>query len=207
MFPSRPFLVFAALLTVGSTAARAADAIDFSRQILPILSDACFHCHGPDPATREAKLRLDQREGIFRTRDDITVVSPGKPEASELILRITSKDEEEVMPPRKATRQLKPAEIELLQRWVKTGASWGTHWAFSPPQRPEVPKLADPANAKRVRNPIDAFVLAKLEREKLKPAPEAGKETLLRRVTLELTGLPPTPAEVDAFVADSRPDA
>ncbi|MBL9211474.1 MAG: PSD1 domain-containing protein [Opitutaceae bacterium] len=194
-----------ALAVVGG--ARAAETIDFNRQILPILSDACFHCHGPDAATREAKLRLDQRDGIFRTREGVTVVAPGKPDASELILRISSPHEDEVMPPRKASRQLKPAEIELLKRWVAAGAPWGTHWAFTPPQRPAVPAVGDPALARRVRNPVDAFVFARLEREKLAPSPEAGRETLLRRVTLELTGLPPTPAELDAFLADRAPDA
>ena len=199
------FVVAVALAIVGG--ARAAETIDFNRQILPILSDACFHCHGPDAATREAKLRLDEREGIFRTREGITVVAPGKPDASELILRISSPHEDEVMPPRKASRQLKPAEIELLKRWVAAGAPWGTHWAFTPPQRPAVPVIGDPALARRVRNPVDAFVFARLEREKISPSPEAARETLLRRVTLELTGVPPTPTELDAFLADRAPDA
>ena len=199
------FVVAVALAIVGG--ARAAETIDFNRQILPILSDACFHCHGPDAATREAKLRLDEREGIFRTREGITVVAPGKPDASELILRISSPHEDEVMPPRKASRQLKPAEIELLKRWVAAGAPWGTHWAFTPPQRPAVPAIGDPDLARRVRNPVDAFVFARLEREKISPSPEAARETLLRRVTLELTGVPPTPTELDAFLADRAPDA
>lgn len=203
--------VRSALLALALTAGlRAAETIDFNRQILPILSDACFHCHGPDAATREAKLRLDQREGIFRTREDVTVVVPGKPEASELILRISSPHEDEVMPPRKASRQLKPAEIDLLKRWVAAGAPWGTHWAFTPPQRPAVPPAPPPAAAAPapvIRNPIDAFVVARLARESLTQGPEAARETLLRRVTLELTGVPPTPAEVEAFLADQSPDA
>ena len=203
--------VRSALLALAlATGVRAAETIDFNRQILPILSDACFHCHGPDAATREAKLRLDQREGIFRTREDVTVVVPGKPEVSELILRISSPHEDEVMPPRKASRQLKPAEIDLLKRWVAAGAPWGTHWAFAPPQRPPVPPVPAPAAGATVpviRNPIDAFVVARLAREGLPQAPEATRETLLRRVTLELTGVPPTPAEVEAFLADRAPDA
>src|SRR6476646_9233109 len=131
-------IVVAALSPLGW----AAESIDFSRQVLPILSDACFRCHGPDAGSRKAKLRLDQREGLFRTRDDITVVVPGKPEASELVLRVSSKDEDEVMPPRDANRQLKPAEIDLLRRWVASGAPWGTHWSFTPPVKPTVPNLS-----------------------------------------------------------------
>ena len=188
----------------------AAEVIDFNRQILPILSDACFHCHGPDAATREAKLRLDQREGLFRTRDDVTVVVPGHPEQSELHHRITSRHEDEVMPPPQASRQLRPAEIDLLRRWIAAGASWGEHWAYVRPQRPVPPPVAERApwtSVRRVRNPIDAFVLARLEREGLAPSPEADPATLLRRVSLDLTGLPPTPEEVTDFVADRRPDA
>ena len=191
---------------VAGLASVRAEKIDFNRQILPILSDACFRCHGPDAAAREAKLRLDEQEGLFRTRDDITVVAPGKPEASELVLRITSKDEDEVMPPRESSRQLKPAEIDVLKRWVAAGAPWGRHWAYAPPQSPALPKLTV-GSARRVRNPIDRFVFARLEREGLKPAPEAAAAALLRRVSLDLTGVPPTPAELDAFVADRSPDA
>src|SRR5688572_30158299 len=126
MFPVRTPWRLALTFSLCATAASAAESIDFSRQILPILSDACFHCHGPDPATREAKLRLDQKEGLFRTRDDLTVVKPGKPHESELFLRVSSKDPEEVMPPKEANRQLKAGEIELLKKWIEGGASWGT---------------------------------------------------------------------------------
>jgi hypothetical protein len=224
MFPGQHPLrfVFVALL---SATAFGADKIDFSREILPILSDACFRCHGPDPGTRKKQLRLDQREGLFRTRNDITVVSPGHPENSDLILRITSKDEDDVMPPRESNRQLKPAEIELLKRWVASGAPWGQHWAYEKPVRPAVPVSSNQSsvNSKQsanratslitrplitdYSNPIDAFVRAKLSEVGLTPAPEASREALLRRVTLDLTGLPPTPAEIDAFVADNKPDA
>jgi hypothetical protein len=184
--------------------ASGAESLDFNRQILPILSDACFHCHGPDESTRKAKLRLDLREGLFRTRNDLTVVTPGKPEASELILRITSKDTEEVMPPPEAVRKLTPAEIDLLKRWVAAGAQWNQHWAFEPPVRPPVPALK-PRNA-RIQNPIDAFVLARLGQEKLTQSPEAAPTELLRRVALDLTGLPPTLAELDAYLADRSLD-
>ncbi len=210
----------------GWPAARAAEAIDFNRQILPILSDACFHCHGPDAATREAKLRLDQREGLFRQREEVTVVTPGKPEGSELFLRITSKEEDEMMPPPKANRRLKAAEIELLKKWIASGAPWGTHWSYVPPQRPVVPgtgtengetarqsegekeRQREPNSSPRlVANPIDAFVRARLQREQLAPSPAASRATLVRRVSLDLTGLPPTPEEVEAFLADRSPDA
>ncbi|PAW64786.1 MAG: chromosome segregation protein [Opitutia bacterium Tous-C1TDCM] len=199
--------VYLAVGFAGLAPASAAEAIDFNRDIRPILSDACYHCHGPDAATREAKLRLDEREGLFRTKDDVTVVVPGKPEASELIQRIISPHADEVMPPPEATRQLKPAEKELLKRWIAGGAPWGRHWAFLPPVRPAVPAVADRAVARRVRNPIDAFIFARLAQEKLAPAPEADAAALLRRVALDLTGLPPTPAETAAFVADRAPDA
>jgi hypothetical protein len=207
MFVFRAHLHLACLAAAVLPTGRAAEAVDFNRHIQPILSDACFRCHGPDPATREAKLRLDQKEGLFRTRDEITVVAPGKPDESELILRITSQDEDEVMPPRDSNRPLKPAEIELLKQWVAAGAPWGTHWAFTAPQRPALPGITDPKVAARVRNPVDAFVFARLEQEKLSPAPPADPATLLRRVTLDLTGVPPTPAEIDAFVADTSPGA
>jgi hypothetical protein len=207
-----------ALAAAGAWAtATGAETIDFNRQILPILSDACFHCHGPDAATREAKLRLDEREGLFRTREGVTVVAPGRPEASELIQRIGSKEEDEVMPPRQASRQLKPAEIELLRRWVAAGAPWSRHWSFTAPVRRPVPGTGlKEGETERGRegerpggrvHPIDAFVRARLAREKLAPAPEADRATMLRRVSLDLNGVPPTPAEVAAFLSDSRPDA
>ena len=182
--------------------AAVADPVDFGRDILPILSDKCYQCHGPDPGTRKADLRLDVKEEALRA--EAPVIVPGKSDESELIFRITSEDESEVMPPPDSNRKLSPAEIEMLRRWVDQGAEWGTHWAFDSPSRPAVPR---PASGGRARNGIDRFILARLDREGLEPAPEATKETLIRRVTLDLTGLPPTPAEVDAFLADDGPDA
>ena len=210
MFSSSPFsrLTLSAVITLTSfMAASAAEPIDFSRQIMPILADACFRCHGPDAGARKAKLRLDQREGLFRTHDDVTVVVPGQPAVSELILRIISKEADEVIPPPDSSRQLKPAEIELLRRWVASGAAWGTHWAFQPPTQPTPPKVANGALARRVRNPIDPFIFARLEQAKLTPAPEATRAALIRRVTFDLTGLPPSPAEVTAFLDDRGSDA
>ena len=177
------------------------DAVDYARDVLPILSDNCYHCHGPDEAARKAKLRLDTKEGAFRVKDDVAVIVPGKPEGSELIRRITSGDPDELMPPKEGVRKLTPKQVDTLKRWVAEGAQWGVHWAFVPPARPAVPAVA-PANRPWARNDIDAFVLARLAKEGLAPQPAADPGRLLRRVAFDLTGLPPTPAEIDAFTAD-----
>ncbi len=197
---------------VGWTAgARAADAdagkIDFARDIQPILSDNCFFCHGPDPGHRKADLRLDTLDpkiGPFAARDGYAIITPGKLDDSVLVMRITSEDDEVHMPPPASHRKLTAKQIELLQKWIEQGAKWGKHWSFEPPVKRELPKVKDESWS---RNPIDRFILAKLEKEGLKPSPIADKVTLIRRVTLDLTGLPPTPAEVDAFVADQSSDA
>ncbi|MBI3880884.1 MAG: PSD1 domain-containing protein [Verrucomicrobia bacterium] len=199
-------VAFAALTLLFAFHTRAAapkPEINFSRDILPVLSDNCFHCHGPDEKAREAKLRLDKQEDALRTKDPIII--PGKSAKSELVRRITTKDADDVMPPPKSNRKLTPAQIELLKRWVEEGAKWGKHWAYEVPQRPAVPPIRHSSFV--IRNPIDNFIFARLEREGLKPSPEAPKETLIRRITLDLTGLPPTPEEVDAFLADKSPDA
>ncbi|MDB5386277.1 MAG: Protein of unknown function (DUF1553)/Protein of unknown function (DUF1549)/Planctomycete [Planctomycetaceae bacterium] len=184
--------------------ARADEPVDFSRGILPILSDKCYHCHGPDEQTRKAELRFDTRMGAFRVLDGHSVIVPGKSADSELYRRITSSDPEELMPPKSANRALTPRQIELLKRWIDQGAKWGTHWAFDAPRRPDLPGVQ---RADWVRNAIDRFVLAKLEQQKLSPSPEATKEILIRRLTFDLTGLPPTLAEIDVFVADQSPQA
>src|SRR2546425_180120 len=178
--------------------------VDFSRDVLPILSDNCYQCHGPDEKARKAKLRFDTKEGAFRVQDGKTVIVPGKSADSELVTRVTSTDPEEVMPPPKSNRKLTASQIGLLRRWVDEGAKWGVHWAFVPPARSRLPKTKLKGWA---RNGIDYFILARLEKEGLKPAAEARRETLIRRVTLDLTGLPPTPAEVDAFVRDRSANA
>ena len=193
----------AALIAAGLAAAAAPAApIDFSREVLPILSEHCFTCHGPDAKTRKANLRLDRKEGVFRPKDPLIV--PGKSGESDLIARVTSTDPEEVMPPRKGGRPLTPAQVDVLRRWVDEGAKWGKHWAFETPVRPPLPPVHDAAWS---RNPIDRFVLARLEAEGLRPSPEADRTTLIRRTTLDLTGLPPSPAEVDSFLADRSADA
>ena len=177
------------------------EAVDFVRDIQPIISSKCFHCHGPDEKTREADLRLDLREEAVKERDGVRAIVPGDPSASELILRITTNDKDDVMPPPKENHPLAPREIELLTAWVKSGAEYKPHWSFVKPQRATVPGNS------RGANPIDAFIRARLQNEGLAPSPEADRHTLLRRVSLDLTGLPPTPAELKAFVADSSADA
>ena len=178
--------------------------LTFQRDARPIFSDFCFPCHGPDEKERKGKLRLDLREEIFKISDGKAIVTPGKSGESEVYKRLTSKDPEEVMPPPKFKSRLSEGQIEVLRKWIDEGAQVGEHWAFRPPVRPELPK----EKARRwVSNPIDHFTLATLEKEGLQPSPEADKVTLLRRVALDLTGLPPTPAEVDVFLADKSADA
>lgn len=182
-----------------------AQLIDFNRDIRPILSDKCFACHGPDEKARKAGLRLDRKEDAFKAlRDGGYAIVPGKPEESQLFIRLSSPDSKVRMPPKSTNKQLTPQEIDLVRQWIAQGAPWAEHWAYVPPQKPPLPEVRD---KKWPRNPIDYFILARLEREGLKPAPEADKVTLLRRVSLDLTGLPPTPAEVDSFLADNSPDA
>jgi len=181
--------------------------IDFSRDVQPILSDNCFFCHGPDSAKRKGHLRLDlldPKEGPFVDHDGDVPIVPGHPEKSNLVERILSDDADEKMPPPKSNRHITPRQIEVLKQWVEQGAPWGKLWSLVPPKRAELPAVKD---AGWCRNAIDRFVLARLEQERMRPSPEAEKTTLIRRVTLDLTGLPPTPQEVDDFVADTSSDA
>jgi mono/diheme cytochrome c family protein len=177
--------------------------VDFNRDVLPILSENCFHCHGPDEKAREAKLRLDTKDGLLRTKNPVVI--PGKTTQSELFKRLVAKIADDVMPPPKSKKTLTPAQIETVRRWIDAGAPYATHWAFTPPVRPEIPKITNRQSA--IGNSIDNFILSRLEKEGLRPSPEAPRETLIRRVTLDLTGLPPTPAEVEAFLADKSPKA
>ncbi|HEX4132397.1 MAG TPA: PSD1 and planctomycete cytochrome C domain-containing protein [Pirellulales bacterium] len=189
-------------LTAGAMphAAAAADRVDFDRHIRPILSDKCFFCHGPDQKHRQADLRLDERDSAVADK----AIVPGKPEESELIRRITSDDADETMPPPESHKELTPSEKTLLRRWIADGAEYQAHWAYRPLAKPRVPRLND---AGWVRNPIDSFVLEELRSRKIEPSPEADRATLLRRLSLDLTGLPPTPAEVAAFLDDTSPNA
>jgi mono/diheme cytochrome c family protein len=175
--------------------------VDFNRQVHPILSENCFQCHGPDDRQRKAKLRLDRKDDALGHG---AVVVPGHADRSDLIDRLTTDDPARRMPPAKTGKHLAPRQIDLLRRWIDEGAKWNRHWAFVKPERPRLPSVQ---NRGWVRNPVDAFILARLEREGLSPSPEADRATLIRRVTLDLTGLPPTPAEVDAFLSDPAPDA
>jgi hypothetical protein len=201
---ARQTLALVGVVLLSANAAAQPQAIQFNRDIRPILSNHCFQCHGPDKAKRKASLRLDMEEGIFADLGDCKVIVPGEPSKSELFRRITATDESERMPPAKAGGRLAERDVALIRRWIEQGAKWQKHWAFTKPKRPPVPTVK---NASWVRNPIDAFVLARLEREGLSPSPEADRTILIRRATLDLTGLPPASAEVDAFLADSSPDA
>ena len=183
----------------------AQDKVSFSRDVQPILSEYCYTCHGPDQKARQADLRLDMREGAFQVHDGLAVISPGDPDASELIRRLTTTDPDAVMPPPSTKHPLNAQQIETLKRWVAEGAVWGKHWAFEPLVAPSVPVIAEGFGT--VINPIDNFVLDRLQREGLAPSQEADRTTLIRRLALDLTGLPPTPEEVDAFLADQSPGA
>ncbi len=196
--------IFAAVLLTG-TSCLGVDLpqIDFARQIRPILSNRCFVCHGPDEATREADLRLDTKEGALGDLGGYSAVAPGKPDESELLARISEEDPDMRMPP-SGTEPLTKDEIALIRRWIETGATWNDHWAFVKPVRPPLPVVK---RGDWVHNPIDRFVLARLESKGLAPNDAADKPTLLRRVTFDLTGLPPTLQEIDAFLADDSADA
>ncbi len=177
------------------------EVVDFNLHIKPLLSDRCFACHGPDEKAREAELSLHTEEGAFAALDDVAgrfIIAPGKPDASEVYHRITSTDPEYMMPPPESNLSLNEYEISLITKWIRQGAEWKKHWAFIPPQRPEIPKVKD--EAWRV-NPIDAFVWQKMRENGLRPAPEESPELWLRRVSFDLTGLPPTPDMIDSFIA------
>ena len=175
--------------------------VDFNREIRPLLSDNCFQCHGPDEQQRMGKLRLDTKDGAFAKPG---VIVAGDAATSRLFKRVSSTNPAAMMPPPQSGHKLTEQQIATLKRWIDEGAQWNEHWAFIPPKRPELPVVKQTAWP---RNPIDHFILAKLEKEGLKPSLEADKATLLRRVSLDVTGLPPTLAELDAFLADKSPDA
>ena len=200
----RPSLSFC--LTIFAFApAMAADGptVDFQNDIRPILSDNCFQCHGPDPNTRMAGLRLDEKDAATAARPNGAAIVPGDVAASLLHKRVIASDATK-MPPEYSHKKLEPKEIELLESWIAQGAPWSEHWAFAAPKRHAPPETKNPS---WVRNGIDSFILARLEQEGLKPAEPADRRSLIRRVSLDLTGLPPEPADVEAFVADPSPDA
>jgi len=183
--------------------------LSFNDAVQPILSENCYACHGPDPGGRKAGLRLDRGEFAFAPHQDAhekyePAIIPGNPDKSPLVRRIENKNAKERMPPPEAHKTLKPEQISLLKEWVKQGAQYEELWSFLPPKRQAIPVVA---HGEWVRNSIDNFVLARLEKEGLTPSPEADRRSLIRRATYDLTGLPPTPEEVEAFVANSAPDA
>lgn len=189
------------LMSLASPIHSAETAIEFNRDVLPLLSDNCFQCHGPDESKNKAGLRLDLRENALRDNEGVAAVIPGNSAKSELIRRITTGNTEDVMPPVDSKNKLNAAQIEILRRWIDDGAKWGNHWAFEKLYAPTPPVPLQFEN--RVINSIDRFVFRRLELENLAPSTEAPKETLIRRVTLDLTGLPPTIEETEAFLADA----
>ncbi|NBX30080.1 DUF1549 domain-containing protein [bacterium] len=178
----------------------AAEHVRYNADVRPILVEHCFSCHGADSAGRKADLRLDRREDAI----EHGAIAAGDPDSSVMLDRIFSHDPEEVMPPPAVKKPLSPAQKEILKQWIAEGAAYEPHWSFIPPSRPTPPAVS---NEDWVRNPVDRFILHRLEKEGLEPAPEADRRTLARRVALDITGLPPDPALVDGFVSDSRPDA
>ncbi|WP_051945995.1 PSD1 and planctomycete cytochrome C domain-containing protein [Verrucomicrobium sp. BvORR106] len=200
----KPHTFLIPVLLCAAAPSWAATPLDFNRDIQPILSENCYHCHGPDKAERKGGLRLDEEAAAKALVDGHIAIRPGDSSQSTAIQRIFSTDPEEVMPTPKSNRKLTAAQKEMLKRWVEEGAPWGKHWAFVKPVKAAVPAL--PANISD-GNTIDAFVLDRLSRENVAPSTLAPKETLIRRVTLDLTGLPPTTEEVSAFLADTSPQA
>ncbi|MDP6858224.1 MAG: DUF1549 domain-containing protein, partial [Verrucomicrobiales bacterium] len=192
-------LIWALFLAVPSIGA-----VEFNKDIRPILSSKCFQCHGPDKNHREAGLRLDTREGAINDNDGVKAIDPENLNESEILFRIHSDDSDEMMPPPESKKELSDKEKSLIDEWIKSGGAYEDHWAFqgikkiNPPEKK--PELIS-------RNPIDDFIHSRLLKEGLKPMPEADKSTLIRRVTFDLTGLPPTVPEVDAFLADDSPEA
>lgn len=183
-----------------ATSAKPAAKVDFNRDISPILSNNCFYCHGPDPKHREADLRLDHRDEAVKEHDGHAAIVPGKPEASALVARITSTDADVQMPPPDSNKKLTPKQIALLKQWIAEGAEYRSHWAYAPLKRPTPPAVSKEVHA-WARGPIDRFVAARLADEGLAPADAADPATLCRRLYFDLTGLPPTPEEVEAFTA------
>ncbi|MGQ9917854.1 MAG: DUF1553 domain-containing protein [Bryobacteraceae bacterium] len=176
---------------------------DFQKDVRPILSANCFHCHGNDRTTRMVGLRLDVKEGLFSTRRAGPLIVPGKPEQSLLYQRITARDPARRMPPPQAHKTLTPEQIDVIRCWIESGAEWKEHWAFRTPVRPPLPEVR---RTGWVRNPVDRFVLARLEALGLDPAPEAPRHVLIRRLAYDLTGLPPDPADAAAFLQSADPE-
>ncbi|MEA2735564.1 MAG: hypothetical protein QOE14_2015, partial [Humisphaera sp.] len=203
-------LITLVVSSLANVAVAADEKVDFARDVKPILSDNCYKCHGPDGAARQADLRLDVLDpklGPLAPRDGYAIIAPGNVDDSTLVMRITADDDDVRMPPANSNKHLTPQQIDVLKRWVEQGAKWGKHWAYEKPVRPEIPSLSRALQGAGAGNPIDHFILARLDKEGIKPSPVAEKPTLLRRAALDLTGLPPSPADLDAFINDSSSDA
>jgi mono/diheme cytochrome c family protein len=193
------------MAVIAASTSGAAERLDYNRDIQPILSENCFGCHGPDEHDRMGGLRLDiPHDGVSSTDSGLAAVVSGKPEDSELVNRITASDPEVQMPPPDSNKTLSTKQKALLAQWISEGAAYAPHWAYQPPRRPAVPSVKD---ATWPKNTVDRFILARLEAEGLRPSVEADRSTLIRRVTIDLTGLPPSRAETEAFLADPSPDA
>lgn len=192
--------LLALLVTLAAVGPLAGAPVEFNRDIRPILAENCFYCHGQDANKRQAELRLDVRDDAVRAK----AIVPGDVAASEFVRRIHTSAADEQMPPPDSNRRLSPEQKKLLEQWIAEGAIYQSHWAFIAPMRPALPEIE---NGQRARNPLDRFVLAKLDAVGLTPSPPADRATLIKRLSADLTGLPPVPAEVDTFVADASPDA
>ena len=198
--PWLPLWVAMACFILAHGSARGATSLDFNRDIRPILSENCYACHGADPGSREGRLRLDERAAALRGgKTGLAAIVPGKPEESEILLRMRSAHDDEAMPPPDRKDRLSAEKISLVEQWIREGAIYLPHWAFIAPHRPALPRAQHP-NGKTV-HPIDALVGSALAAEKLTFAPEAAPAALGRRIYLDITGLPPPPAEIDAFVS------
>ena len=208
MLQARFYLLIASAAVSLTAPAQAADKIQFNRDVRPILSDKCFFCHGSDANHRKGDLRLDQKDSAFKpAKSGEIAVVPGKPDKSALVTRIDLEtDDDDAMPPKKSGKTLTSQEKAILRQWISEGAEYQGHWAFIPPVRPPLPKLR-PEHSALSTSPIDAFIIARLEKEGLSSSPEADRATLIRRVSLDLTGIPPTPEEVAAFENDHSPNA
>ncbi|MFT5527148.1 MAG: hypothetical protein ACI9HK_005130, partial [Pirellulaceae bacterium] len=205
--PNQPMIArwfVSAIVCIASSASVLGDEITFNRDIRPILAAKCFACHGPDEESREADLRLDTLAGATVDLGGYRAVVPKNSTTSVLIERVTSKDDELRMPPKDTGKTLTDSEIEKLRKWIDAGANYTQHWAFTPPTKPPLPKIQ---NKPWTINPIDHFVLHRIEAAGLKPSAAADKYTLVRRLYLDLIGLPPTAAEADEFVNDQSPQA
>jgi hypothetical protein len=190
--------------SVAQDAAQSQPVLTFNRDIRPILSDSCFPCHGPDAKNRQAELRFDVAESALAVRDGRRAIVAGDLQQSELYRRVTSRDPDEQMPPPGSGYTLTKEEIDKLGKWIAQGAKWEKHWSLIPPVRPSQPALQRSQN---LHQPLDTFIVSRLEKENLQPSATADKPTLLRRASFDLTGLPPTHADIGSFLQNKSPDA